>query len=217
MILPILHQRLGTKPELDHVTEVQVAELATTSHRFTLLAVIHAGDYTANWLERLVPGSEHPFDIEGILLVEGPDGLEGMATQAHFDWSWRAGITRLSQGRRPLPPIEYTLDHPDVWIESGGHGIHSGKVADAKIYNPYFPKSMFHSTGLWTRRRDLFTQDNHGRWMLGGAHAPWSWAGRIGYPGLVATDPVSFIEQSGVRGFSPLSRQYTKNPFWGIA
>ena len=206
MTLPIIHQRIESPT--DEPSGFQVAELATTTHRFTLLAVEHSAD--TSW-------PKHDFDIEGVLLVEGYDGLEGMWTQAHFDIKCWAGCIRLSQARHEVDKLRDLDGRPQVWIEPGGHGIRGDPINGAtRPYLDYVPVSMFSPQGYWTHRKELFVQDEHGRWMRGGAHAPWSWTGRIGMPGLVATDPVSFIEQSGVQGFSPLSRMYTKNPFWGI-
>jgi len=213
LMLPIIYQRLGPDPAADAVTEIQVAEVITTTHKFTLLSVAHASDTKA------IGG--HDWDLEGILLVEGADGLEGMWTQAHFDWNCYAGLKGmvLSQARRPLEKVWETLARrPVVWIEAKGHGIYGHAVGDdpTKKYDDYVPVSMFGPTGLWIRRKELFTQNEHGRWMRGGAHAPWSWASRMGYPGLVAFDPATFCLESGVQGWSPVSRQYTLNQFLEI-
>ncbi len=213
MILPIIHQRLGGPA--DEITGFHVAETATSTHRFTLLAIEHARDTSP-------PG--HDWDLEGVLLVEGADGLEGMWTQAHFDIKCYSGLAvRLVQARRLLPGIWITwgdgiIPRPLVWIEAKGHGIHGEPVGEdpTETYDYYNPVLMFGNAGLWTKRKELFTQDEHGRWMRGGAHAPWSWAGRTGYPGLVATDPAAFCLESGVQGWSPMSRHYVHNPFLNV-
>src|SRR3990172_386104 len=160
MILPIIHQRLGDYPKADEITEIQVAELATTTHRFTLLAIAHARDTSP---------PTHDWDLEGILLVEGPDGLEGMWTQAHWDWRCYAGNERVSQARMALRGIRWAPirpSRPQVWIEHGGHGIFGHEIGESptEVYDDYTPSSMFNECGLWTGRMELFVQDEHGRW-----------------------------------------------------
>ncbi len=194
MILPHVYYVPGDAP-----TDFYVSVVKTTTHTFTLLAIAHARDTT--W-------PPHDWDLEGVLIIEGRAGFEGMFAQAHFDWTPWAGAVRLWNGKPVKPAV---MDGgPCVWIEKGGHGIYGEPRADATDHGYYEIKQMSELDPK------LFVQNDHGRWMRGGAHAPWSWAERIGYPGLVAFDPVRFILESGVQGFSPLSSQYTVNEFVGI-
>ncbi|HDN79681.1 MAG TPA: hypothetical protein ENG33_04360 [Chloroflexi bacterium] len=112
---------------------VYYSVVETETHWFIFYSLFHPRDYTAEHCEK--SRGCHENDMESIQLAVFKDGsrygrLQAMETLAHGDiYLYTADPTVKAGYLRIFGPVQFEGEHPIIYVEPYGHGIHGHPIA----------------------------------------------------------------------------------------